>query len=410
MTDAQQTKGADLPVSPVNPYNRLEQLRAAERFHLPITVVDVTLREGQQAAEVAFGPRDEVEFAQALQRLGVPVVQAGYAGADDASVRRLRDACPDLRLAVLAVGWDAAVGESIASARDAGANICSILFRSADRHLANLGYTRQDALARVAELVRIAAQAGYEEVAFGPSFATLADESFLMGMYASALESGATIVSLADSSGTATPATVVYLVERMRMLAGSAGVRIHMHNDFGLALANTLAGLAAGADWVEVTVNGLGERAGNCCLEEVVVALEVLYGVNCGIDTTGLFELSRLVERLTGVAVPPMKPIVGGDVFSNKLEIHVKAAMKDPSLMEPFDPALVGNARTIRLGRGTGPTGVRMRLAQLGVELDDTLTAVLVERINELAVTTKRSVDDEQLRLLFAELEETADG
>ncbi|MCU1488744.1 MAG: hypothetical protein JWM85_149, partial [Acidimicrobiaceae bacterium] len=235
--------GRPAGLSTANPYNALGAVRAGERFQLPINFVDVTLREGQQAAEVAFGPEDEIELVTELARLGVGWVQSGYAGADDASTRRLHDACPGVRLAVLAVGWDPAVEQSLTSAREAGAGLCSILFRAADQHLANLGYDRAGARARVSALVRRARELDYEEVAFGPSFATLADEGFLMELYEVGLEAGASIISLADSSGTAKPSAVGYLVTRMRELAGERGVRVHMHNDFGLAVANTLAGL-----------------------------------------------------------------------------------------------------------------------------------------------------------------------
>jgi isopropylmalate/homocitrate/citramalate synthase len=191
----------------------------------------------------------------------------------------------------------------------------------------------------------------------------------------------------------------------MRRLAGEqAGVRVHMHNDFGLGVANTLAGIEAGADWVEVTVNGLGERAGNCPLEELVVALEALYGIQVGVRTESLFILCKLVEQMSGVAIAPMQPVVGGDVFSNKLEIHVKAASTDPTLMEPYDPAVVGNRRTIRLGRGTGPTGVLMKLQELNLALPAELIDTAVQRVNQRAVANKKGVSDSEFRQLVGEL------
>jgi len=388
-----------------SPFNFDPRVTAHERIRLPLTITDVTLREGQQAAEVAFSAEDEVEFAKALADAGVPVIQAGYAGADDGTVKRIRDAVPGLRIAVLLVGWKDDASEAIKSSRAAGADVCSVLFRSADAHLSNLGHTRDSAIERVRELVAKGRQAGFRDVVFGPSFSTLADFDFLMRLYSEALDAGATVISLADSMGTAKPAAVAFLVENMRRLAGdAAGVRVHMHNDFGLGVANTLAGIEAGANWVEVTVNGLGERAGNCPLEELVVALEALYGVRVGIRTEALFDVCKLVERLTGAEIPPMKPVAGADVFSNKLEIHVKAAASNPTLMEPFDPAAVGNRRTIRLGRGTGSTGVRMKLAELGVDLPPELVESAVQRVNEKALASKRGVSDEDFRQLVGEL------
>ncbi|MFY1633014.1 LeuA family protein [Solwaraspora sp. WMMB335] len=383
-----------------SPLNFHPDVTGQERIRPGITITDCTLREGQQAAEVAFSPDDEVEFAVALEAIGVPVVQVGYAGADDGSVRRIRAACPRLSLASLLVGWKPDAGDALLSARQAGSDVCSVLFRSTDAHLDKLGHTRASAIGRVQELVRMAVEAGYREVAFGPSFSTLADVDYLFEMYQAALDAGATVISLADSTGTAKPAVVRYLVSRMRALSDTAGVRVHMHNDLGLAMANTLAGIECGADWIEVTVNGLGERAGNCPLEELVVALEALYGVRLPIRSEGLFGLSQTVSRLTSVPIPPMKPVVGADVFSNKLEIHVIAAQADPKLMEPFDPALAGNRRTIRLGRGTGPTGVRMKLGELGLALAEDLIPRAVQEVNQWAVTHKRGPTDSE----FAEL------
>jgi isopropylmalate/homocitrate/citramalate synthase len=231
----------------------------------------------------------------------------------------------------------------------------------------------------------------------------LADPDYLMLMYRTALCAGASVLSLSDSMGTAKPAAVRLIVERMRALSDTAGIRLHMHDDYGLALANTLAGIEAGADWVEASVNGLGERAGNAALEEVVVALEGLYGIDTGIRTEGLFDLCALVERISGVPIPPMKPVTGANTFTNKLEIHVKAAAADRSLMEPYDPALVGNRRMLKLGRGTGPTGVRLKAAELGIALRDEDVDRLVDLVNRRAVETKRSVTDDE----FAELART---
>jgi isopropylmalate/homocitrate/citramalate synthase len=382
------------------PTNRAPDVTANERLRLPITVTDVTLREGQQAAEVAFSPAEEVELAAALADAGVPAVQVGYAGADDPSVRRVRAACPDLQLAVLVVGWKDDAPAAIRSARDAGADVCSILFRAADAHLADLGVTPDEARRRVAELVAHARACEYPCVMFGPSFATLAPREQLLSFYRTAIEAGADVISVADSLGMAKPEAVRALVSAMRELDQAIGVRVHTHNDCGLALASTLAAVEAGANWVDATVNGLGERAGNCALEELVLALDALYGVDLGIAAQKLHALSALVERLTGVPIPPMKPVVGGNCFANKLEIHVKAAASDPRLMEPYDPSVVGTHRRVVLGRGTGETGVRVKLAELGLALPDALVGDAVRLVNDRAVATKRSVPDPE----FAEL------
>lgn len=385
---------------PTRAFNDAAGAEVNAHMHLPVTIVDVTLREGQQAAEVAFSVEESVEVARALERIGVPVVQVGYAGEDDATLRAVRAACPSLRLAALVVGWKPDAERAMRSAREAGADVCSILFRSTDAHLANLDLTRDQAIHRVAQLAALATADGWPEVIFGPSFSTMSDPELLFALYGAALDSGATVISLADSLGVARPDAVRRFVAQMRERAGDRGVRVHMHDDFGLALANTLAAVEAGADWVEVSVNGLGERAGNCALEQFVTAMQGLYGIDAGVRASGLGDVARLVARLTGVPIPPMSPVTGENVFANKLEIHVRAAASDPSLMEPYDPALVGNRRWIKLGRGTGPTGVRTKAAQLGISLDDATVTRLVAEINRRATRTKRAVgDDEFLEL-----------
>jgi len=362
-----------------------------------IKITDVTLREGEQAAEVAFAPEEKLEVAVALADAGVHVVQVGYAGQDEAAVRLIRNARPELDIACLVVGWAADAEDRISAAYDAGASVCSLLFRSTPGHLADLGFTVDEAKTRVRHLAEHGRALGFAHVVFGPSFATLAEWQTLSGLFSAAIDGGADVISVADSTGVAAPWAMRELVRRMRELDPEVAVRVHTHNDYGLGLQNALASIEAGADWIEASVNGLGERAGNCALEELVVALRALYGYDTGVRTSALTEISQLVSRLSGAAVPPMKAIVGENCFANKLEIHVRTAARHPELMEPFDPILVGGVRMIKLGRGTGPTGVTLRANALGFELTDVELATVVQWVNEQAIATKAPINDEML-------------
>ena len=388
-----------------SPYNFAGEVTAAESLGGPLTITDVTLREGQQAGAVAFSVADQVAIARALESMGATCVQVGYAG-DDEALAAVRAACPGLRLAVMVVGWDDRAEAHMRSAREAGADVCSIMMRSAPRYLADLGLSPAVALDRVQRLVLSAREAGWPTVVISPTHTMMAEWEFLMELYRRALAEGADVVSVSDSQGKAKPAAVRLVVERIRAEHGAVAVRAHMHDDYGLALANTLAAVEGGANWVDATVNGLGERAGNCALEELVVALEALYGVDTGFELRRLCDVSRLVERLSGTRVPPRKSVVGADCFANQLEIHVRAAAGDPSLMEPYDPALVGNERAIRLGVGSGPTGIRMKLDALGLDLPEPGVREALRLVQERARAGKRAVEDQE----FAEIVELVNG
>lgn len=374
-----------------------------EDFHLPIFVQDVTLREGEQASAVAFSVADKVEIAQRLDALGVPIIQVGYAGRDSEAVRAIKRAGVRARLSVLLVAFNADWPEAAASAIDAGADDVLVLFRSSDAQLALLGLDREEAIRRTTAAIAYCRQRGAPRVIFEPSFVTAADPAFLRRFYRAAWEAGAEALEITDSTGIAKPATVRYLVRLVREVAPAA-IGVHMHNDFGLAIACTLAGLEAGAQRADASVLGLGERAGNAALEELVVALEGLYGIDTGIRTEGLRELCLLVSRLSGVPIPANKPIVGDDVFAQKLEIHVRVTTRDPRLHEPFSPEVVGHRRVLKLGRGTGPSGVRAKLAELGLEVPEERIDTLVRLVNEWAIAHKAALSDEHFLKLVQTL------
>jgi isopropylmalate/homocitrate/citramalate synthase len=381
-----------------SPFNLDARERPPSLTGRRIKIIDVTLREGEQAAEVAFADEDKAEIASALGDAGVPIVQVGYAGKDGRATRLIRAARPDLDLAALVVGWDPEAEAAMSAAQEAGTTVCSLLFRSTAAHLRDLGFSVSEAQERIRALTAHARSLSFRHVIFGPSFATLADWKTLERLYRAAIDGGASVISVADSTGVAAPWAMREMVTRMRTLNPDVGIRVHTHNDYGLALQNALASIEAGADWVETSVNGLGERAGNCSLDELVVALKALYGYDTGVDTRALTTLSQLVANRAGVPVPPMKPLVGVNCFANKLEIHVKTAAQHPELMEPFNPVLVGGRRTIKLGRGTGPTGVRVRATELGFELEDDEVDRLVTWVNERAVATKSPIEDDAFR------------
>jgi isopropylmalate/homocitrate/citramalate synthase len=365
-----------------------------------LLIKDVTLREGTQAAPVSLSIDEKVEIARALDDAGVDIVQAGWAGREDEHVRRVRAACPSLMIEALLTAWDPVAKTSLASALEAGANMCGVVMRSSDGHLAAAGQTREQALELVRDVVGEAKRIGYENIRLALSYASQADPAFRMTLYECGLEAGATAISYADSTGTNTPAMVREAIAEIAEAFPGVTINSHTHNDFGLAVANTLASVEGGATMLDVTVNGLGDRAGNSALAETVMALELLLHRKTNVELSKLCTLSELVARLTGQAIPPMKPIVGEDCFAHKLDLKVAPFLTGDVTDEPFDPALVGQTRTIKLGVGSGPAAVRYVGRELGLEVPDELIADLVQSVNEMAVEQKRCVTNDEFREL----------
>lgn len=389
-------------------YNSDPAVVAAEHIRSPLHIIDVTLREGQQAPGIAFSPDGERAVTRSLAQAGVSIVQAGYAVRDEATVARIHAEVPEVALAVLSVGWSPDLTEkALGEAVSAGATICSILMRSSPKHLSNLGLSENEAVRLVAQGVARARSAGFAEVIVAPSFTTLADFELLGRFFAAGVAEGASVVSIADSTGIAKPGAIRSMVTRIRDRHGEdVGIKLHTHNDYGLALANALAGIEAGANWIDASVLGLGERAGNVALEELVVALGGLYGLDVGINPAELTGLCDVVAQHSGFTPSTMKPVVGGNVFSNKLELHVKAIATDPTLLEPYDPGAVGGRRSLRLGRGTGPTGVRMKAAEAGIDLPEMLVEPLVAEINRTAAASSGDVTDKEFFEMIRQMTE----
>jgi isopropylmalate/homocitrate/citramalate synthase len=364
---------------------------------------DITLREGQQAADVAFDLDEKVELAARLAETGVLYAQAGFAGADEDVVAAIKGAGIDMRLCLLLVAFKDDWPNALARAVESGADVIQVLVRSGDAQLRTMGLSRADAQRLTEDAVAASFATGLATW-YIPSFGTHADEEFLLRLYRAAADAGASATFIADTLGVVTPEAVAYLVAAVKKATGGRTVGVHCHNDFGLAIANTLAGVLAGAELAEVSVNGYGERAGNCSTAEFALALELLYGIESGLRLERLTDLERFASEIAGIPLPTDKPISGSNVFAQKLDIHVALTKEDAGLMEPYSPDLVGNRRVLRLGTGSGPVAVRAKLAELGVSPPDDDDAVLelARRVRVSAVSKKASVEDNE----FLELAE----
>ncbi len=309
-------------------------------------------------------------------------------------------AVADLDLNAKLMVWGRMTEEDVRAVTRSGADIVNLSIPVSDIHVRHkLGRTRQWVLEQIRRCVRTALDAGCE-VSVGAEDASRADVQFLLRAAEAAQAAGARRFRFADTLGVLDPAHTAHRIQQLRT-AVDIEIEMHAHDDFGLATANTLAAVLAGATHINTTVNGLGERAGNAPLEEAVMALRHLYEIDSGIDARHFPELSRLVARASGRAVALNKSIVGEAVFTHESGIHVDGLAKNPLNYQGFDPVEVGREHRVVLGKHSGSRAVRDAYAGLGIPLTEAQTHDILLRIREHAVATKRAPDGNELRLFY---------
>jgi 2-isopropylmalate synthase len=379
-----------------------------------ITIFDTTLRDGEQAAGVCFSAHDKVEIAARLEALGVDVIEAGFPANSPEEAAAVAAVAHELREASVcalarAVPRDvAAAGDALRSAR---APRIHVFVNASDMQLAHqLGKTREQVVAMAAAMVR-SAREFTDDVEFSPMDATRAAPEFVAELARAVLAAGARTLNLPDTVGFATPDRVAEMVRDARARVPeleAATISFHGQDDLGLATANSLAAIAAGAGQVELTVNGIGERAGNTSLEEVAAALHVhgaRLGVTTGLRLATLHALSCAVAERSGIAVPPNKAVVGRNAFRHASGIHQDGVLKHRETYEVLDPAWIGHptGSEIVLGKLSGRAGFASRMAALGFTLGEAELERTFRAFQRLAAT-RREVGDAQLRELIASL------
>jgi 2-isopropylmalate synthase len=375
-----------------------------------VTVFDTTLRDGEQAAGVCFSTRDKLDIAERLEALRVDVIEAGFPAASSAEVCAVSAVARQIRGAAVCALARAVPGDVDAAAealRGAARPRIHVFVNSSDMQLAHqLRKSREDVLG-MAEFAVRRARRHTDDVEFSPMDSTRADPAFVAELARVALAAGARTINVPDTVGYARPEQVAALLRDLadRLPELEEGVlSFHGQDDLGLATANALAAVAAGARQVELAVNGIGERAGTTSLEEVVMALRVhgpALGVHTGVDPSGISDLSRLVEERSGIPVPPNKAIVGANAFRHASGIHQDGVLKRRENYEVIDPASIGHARgtEIVLGKLSGRAGFVARVRALGIALPPDGLDAAFDRFQEFA-NRSRVVGDDELRAL----------
>jgi len=367
------------------------------RINGSVGLYDTTLRDGEQTVGVVLDPEQKLEIAKLLDELGIERIEAGFprVSQDDWDAVKLI-ASAGLKAEIW--GFARAVPADLEALVELGVRHAVIESPISDGKLAAIGVSREKMLDRITGAMRFAAENGIHAAFFGVD-STRAEPDFYRQVYESAVEAGAKEVCVVDTLGIATPEAVTDLVGATLQYVDGAPVHFHGHNDFGLGTANAVAAVRAGATWVQGTINGMGERAGNANLGEAALTLRALYGVQTNLRLDRIREVSARVQELSGYELEPWKPVTGDTLFRRESGA-VASQFHDPPAIEPYSSELVRAERAVVLGKKSGVDSIRIKVEELGLDVPEERYADLLAQVKRRGVTKRGILTDDEFREL----------
>ena len=367
-----------------------------------IYIFDTTLRDGEQTPGVALTVDEKIQVATKLNNLGVDKIEVGFPASSKGEIESAKQ-IKSLGLKSTLVGLSRSLRKDVDAVLNSDLEYIHTFIGTSPLHRDyKLKMSKEKIIETAVDAIEYAKDHGLT-VEFSAEDATRTERNFLFEVFNEAVSAGADFLDVPDTVGILTPIMTREIITDIKDNF-SIPISVHFHNDFGLATANTLTAIECGANQAHVTVNGLGERTGNCSLEELVMSLKSAYGIDLELDTTRLYSLSHLVGRLTGVKMPVNKPIVGDNAFAHESGIHVHGILNNASTYEPMSPDMVGHSRRIVLGKHTGANAIKSKLKEYHIDLDSEQFDKVFAEIKSLGDSGKCITDDDLIAIAITQL------
>ncbi len=383
-------------------FNDREDIQSAFDHNKTIQFYDTTLRDGEQSVGVCFTPDEKFEIACKLAELGVSRIESGFPRVSDDDTRAVKRIL-EAGLSSEIWGFARCVKADIDAHIELGTEHILIEISTSELKMKAYGFDRDKVKQRVSDAVKHARDNGMKSVNFFAVDSTRTDLAFLKDVYSVAIEAGADEISVVDTIGACSPEAVEYLIREVKSWVGDTPVHWHGHNDFGMATASAVAAVRAGADWVQGTINGMGERAGNADICEVALALQCLYKVPVDLELSKAREISKIVQLAGNYKVDGWKPVVGEHLYTRESGA-VATQFHIPEAIEPYSADIVTAERKIVLGKKSGLASIDIKGKELGLDIAEDRRNEILAEVKELATSNARLITDDEFRGIVKQL------